>query len=285
VGPPDEGRSKCSRALSLHRATLVHHSVRGRPGRNGSAGTAATRGSAVPRWTLPVTAPFAVAASALWALWRSNGHPVIIDEALYLFQANLLEHGKLSWTIPRSWEPFAAVRQAVTSDRTVYSQYPPGWPGMLTLWAIVAPSWPSRRCSWGVLVVSTMQVGRAVFHARAGVIAAALVPTSGLLLRWGGPSCQTFRQPLFGCRVCCSGHHDRSTGFPNRRCVGGAVRRCVRVRYCGTATHGPLCAAPGPRGSCQQQVPAPFRRPGTPFPRPLGHGSGWTAHLGRGIDL
>jgi len=41
------------------------------------------------RRTVLLVAACAALLSAIWSYWRSNGYPLIIDEALYLFQANL----------------------------------------------------------------------------------------------------------------------------------------------------------------------------------------------------
>ena len=147
-----------------------------RPGADG--------GPARRKWAV-VAIVFSVAVSALWALWRSNGYPLILDEDLYLFQANLFRHGHLVWSIPAAWQRFVAIQQAVVSDSRVYSQYPPGWPGMLAAWSMVAPSWLLGPVLMGVVVASAWQVGRALFGSTVAVITAIVAATSGSLLYWG----------------------------------------------------------------------------------------------------
>ena len=148
-------------------------------------GAAVNPGPAIRKQPMIACVAFSVSVSVVWALWRSNGNPLIIDEALLLFQAKLLQHSTLALSVPESWEPFFAVKQAVVAHGRVYSQYPPGWPAMLAAWSTVAPTWLLGPALVGALVLSTLQVGRCLYGATVGMIAAGLVATSASLLYWG----------------------------------------------------------------------------------------------------
>lgn len=126
-----------------------------------------------------------VSISTAWTLWRSNGHPVILDEALYLFQAILFRHGKAVLQMPRLWQPFLAIRQTVVQDGRAYTQYPPGWPALMAVFSTFAPVWLLGPLLMGLLVLSMSQIARALRVPSGGTMVTILVASSGIMLFWG----------------------------------------------------------------------------------------------------
>jgi hypothetical protein len=154
------------------------------PRARGEPGGSSAAPFALWKWGV-VAIAFSVTVSAVWALWRSNGYPLILDEDLYLFQANLFRHGHLVWTTPDTWRRFVSIQQAVVSHGRVYSQYPPGWPGLLAVWSLAAPSWLLGPLMVGLLVAAAVQVGRSLSGPAVALVAGVLAATSGVLLYWG----------------------------------------------------------------------------------------------------
>jgi len=136
------------------------------------------------RRTVLLVAACAALLSAIWSYWRSNGYPLIIDEALYLFQANLFRAHELVRFLPAVAHPFVANEGVVASGGHVYTQYPPGWPALIALWPVASAPWLLGPVLLGVLVIATSYLVRC-FDRSAGWMAACLIAANTFVLYWG----------------------------------------------------------------------------------------------------
>ncbi len=62
-----------------------------------------------------------------------TGTSGITDEVLYIFQAEMFRQGELRAPLPDELRPFFAIVNTVPGQGTLHTQYPPGWPLLLSL--------------------------------------------------------------------------------------------------------------------------------------------------------
>ena len=133
--------------------------------------------ASVERWTRrPVLATLAIASVALvlyvWvALEVLGGRPLLIDEVVQLFQAQIYAGGSLS--LPAFTHPeFFSGMHLVDTQGKVYSQFPAGGPAMLTLGVLVHAPWLVGPF-FGALGVVAFAVYERLTETRQGVALAA----------------------------------------------------------------------------------------------------------------
>ena len=107
---------------------------------------------------------------------------LVIDETLYVLQARLFGQPAFSLHFDSAVQPFFMLRQAVYVDGGMFSHYPLGWPAILAVFdAVGLMQWAGSllgACS----VVMTYLLGRRLYSARVGTIAAALLALHPLFL-------------------------------------------------------------------------------------------------------
>lgn len=126
-----------------------------------------------------------VAAAGLWlVLARATGgiRPYIIDEVLYLLQAQHALHPPFMQPLDPHLAPFFTLQQAYVRGGYLNGQYPPGWPLMLAWFPGAIGHWVVLLGVDLALIVATYAFGRLVASRGAGLLAAALVAISGLEL-------------------------------------------------------------------------------------------------------
>jgi hypothetical protein len=88
--------------------------------------------------TLLVLASFAL--YLLSARWVFNGRALLVDEVAQLFQARIFAAGRIAGTLDSAPELFSALH-LVERDGRVFSQFPPGGPGVLAVGLLLGAAW------------------------------------------------------------------------------------------------------------------------------------------------
>jgi hypothetical protein len=105
--------------------------------------------------------------------------PHLEDEVAYLYQAKIFAGGQLVVESPQPrrsfWQPFV-VDYSQTGQR--FAKYTPGWPLLLTLGVWSGQAWLLNALLAALTVALTYRIGRELFNADVGLIAAALMAFS-----------------------------------------------------------------------------------------------------------
>lgn len=111
--------------------------------------------------------------------------PHLEDEVAYLFQARTLARGQLVVDSPEPgrpfWQPFV-----LDSNGNRFGKYPLGWPGMLAAGVLMGKIWIVNAWLAAMTVALAYRLGREIFNADTGVVAAALVSFSPMALLLNG---------------------------------------------------------------------------------------------------
>lgn len=126
---------------------------------------------------------FSMGMSALVSRVVFERLPHLEDEVAYLFQAKTYARGRLVVDIPEPrrayWQPFV-VDYLPTGER--FSKYTPGWPALLAIGVLLGQPWVVNAFLAGLTVALVYRLGREIFNADVGVIAAALTAFSPMAL-------------------------------------------------------------------------------------------------------
>jgi hypothetical protein len=132
---------------------------------------------------LIVLAAFALAARASRAPFERLPH--LEDEVAYLWQAKLFAGGNLSLPTPQPrrsyWQPFI-----VDHADQRFSKYPPGWPLLLAAGVLLGQPWIVNALLFALSTALTYRLGRELWHAEAGIIAALLTAISPMTILLAG---------------------------------------------------------------------------------------------------
>ncbi len=130
---------------------------------------------------------FSMAMSALISRVVFERLPHLEDEVAYLFQAKTYAGGRLVVETPEPrrayWQPFV-VDYLPTGER--FSKYTPGWPALLTVGVLMGQPWIINAFLSGLTVALVYRLGREIFSADVGIIAAALTAFSPMALLLNG---------------------------------------------------------------------------------------------------
>jgi 4-amino-4-deoxy-L-arabinose transferase-like glycosyltransferase len=111
--------------------------------------------------------------------------PHLEDEMAYLWQAKALAHGQTVLTLPQPvrpfWQPFVVDRFGKR-----FGKYSLGWPGILAIGVLLGQTWVVNAFLGALTVALTYRLGREIFGADTGLIAAALVAFSPMALLLNG---------------------------------------------------------------------------------------------------
>lgn len=187
-----------------------------------------------------VGVPLVVAALAVLNQHVLLGFPNSGDEYVYLFQAQTLSEGRLSWPASPFPELFATNYVASEDGRT-FGTFPPGWPLALAF-ALVAglPAWLVNPMVGAATLLLVWTFGAQLYGPRTGVIAAALLAVSPF---FAFNSASYFSHPwcaalLLGA-ACLAARTDRRPWWVPVLC-GSLLGWAVLARY----FTGVVCAAP-----------------------------------------
>src|SRR5687768_12604093 len=129
---------------------------------------------------------FAFTMSAVVSRTVFERYPHLEDEVAYLFQAKLLARGDLVIESPSPkqafWEPFVIDH----SSGLRFGKYSLGWPGLLSLGIMFGQTWIVNACLAALVVALTYRLGREIFNAETGIVAATLTAFSPMVLLLNG---------------------------------------------------------------------------------------------------
>jgi 4-amino-4-deoxy-L-arabinose transferase-like glycosyltransferase len=141
------------------------------------------------RGTMPAIAGIiALAATILTSLIASNlleRIPHVQDSVADLFQAKTFALGRL-WVPDPHLHSFFSEEFIPVHDGKWFSKYPPGWPLLLTVGVLVHLPWLVDPVLSGAVVLLTFLIGREVYSATVGILAALLTLSSPFFLFLGG---------------------------------------------------------------------------------------------------
>jgi hypothetical protein len=112
----------------------------------------------------------------------SGRYAIGSDDAVYLTQARWMTFPQLSWPVSADLAPFLVMRKVGYVDGHLFGMYAPGWPALLSVFGHVGLEW------WSVAILGTLSVGltyavgKRLFDARTGAVAAALLATSAFFV-------------------------------------------------------------------------------------------------------
>lgn len=96
--------------------------------------------AARPRLTTTLLACASFVCYLVSARWVFDGRPLLVDEVAQLFQARIFATGRIAGTLDQAPELFSALH-LVERDGRVFSQFPPGGPGVLALGLLLGAAW------------------------------------------------------------------------------------------------------------------------------------------------
>jgi 4-amino-4-deoxy-L-arabinose transferase-like glycosyltransferase len=121
---------------------------------------------------------------AVWLATAARTHADNIDEVLYLFQAHRFAIGNATWALEPALQRFVKLPLMVVTPEGVYTQYPPGYPAILALFVRFGAPSLCGAVLGTLAVLTTQRLGARVANASAGLLAAALLATNAIFLRW-----------------------------------------------------------------------------------------------------
>lgn len=130
---------------------------------------------------------FAFMMSALISRTVFERLPHLEDEIAYLFQAKVFASGNIVADIPEPrgayWQPFV-IDYGETGNR--FGKYTPGWPLLLSFGVLIGQWWLMNALFSALTVAVIYRLGREVYSADVGVIAAILAAFSPMALLLNG---------------------------------------------------------------------------------------------------
>ena len=150
-----------------------------------------------PNWVSPFVLGAACVGGTL-ALWSSAQIPVSVDGEVYLFQARLFAAGRLSADTLGASEFFHYYFLVPGTQGELYGVFPPGWPLLLALGALLGSPWIVNPLLTVLLVVLTARLARQVFpkQGHTEILAAWLMALSPFVVGQGGAM---MSHPLAAC--------------------------------------------------------------------------------------
>ncbi len=130
-----------------------------------------------------ILAAFMLAALVSGATFERLPH--LEDEVAYLYQARIFAGGQWVIETPQPhrsyWQPFL-----INHDGKRFGKYPPGWPLLLSLGVRMGQPWVVNAFCFALAVAVVYRLGRALFGAEAGAVAAGLLTVSPVALLLSG---------------------------------------------------------------------------------------------------
>ena len=130
-------------------------------------------------WLVTVTAFVAT-----WIATVVRPHFDTIDEVLYVLQAHRFALGDVAWAIDPAVQRFVKLPLMAVTPASIFPQYPPGYPAILSLFIRIGIPSLCGAVLATLAVVATQRLGARLAAASAGLLAAMLLATHELFLRW-----------------------------------------------------------------------------------------------------
>lgn len=134
----------------------------------------------VPAWAPIVLAGVAFTIAALCRLLLSPRWLLGGDDVIYRLQAHWMWEPNLGWTVPEALrDSFLMRKLAVGPSGQYFGQYPPGWPAVLAVFERLGAPWLAMPLLAALSAVGTFRLGRLLYTARVGLVAACLLLLNG----------------------------------------------------------------------------------------------------------
>lgn len=147
------------------------------------------------KWRALVLA-LGLAANLLAALLLLDAMPRVIDGVDYLFQARIFARGEI-WAPAAEPAEFFHFLNLINRDGRWISQYPPGWPALLSLGVLARAPWAANPLLGAFAALLIYELGRDVFGESTGRVASVLAAASPYMIGMNAsfmshPSCGMF---------------------------------------------------------------------------------------------
>jgi hypothetical protein len=149
-------------------------------------GVAPTRGARAAELQLPGggLAVAAVAFVAVAIATFARPHFDNIDEVLYGMQARHFALGHATWALDPELQRFVKLPLMVVRPERIHSQFPPGYPAVLALFVRLGIPAACGATLAALAAFGTYRVGRVMASASVGLVAALLLATNPVVIRW-----------------------------------------------------------------------------------------------------
>ena len=107
-----------------------------------------------------------------------------IDEVLYTLQAHRFALGHATWALDDQLQRFVKLPMMAVMPGSIHAQYPPGYPAVLSLFIRVGVPALCGATLGALAVIGTHRLGRRVGSASVGLLAALLLATNPVAMRW-----------------------------------------------------------------------------------------------------
>jgi hypothetical protein len=107
-----------------------------------------------------------------------------IDEVLYTLQAHRFAIGHATWALDDQLQRFVKLPMMAVMPGRIHTQYPPGYPAVLSLFLRLGIPAFCGAMLGALAVVGTHRLGRRVGSASVGLMAALLLATNPVVMRW-----------------------------------------------------------------------------------------------------
>ncbi len=118
------------------------------------------------------SAAFVLSAAVAWGAYGAMPH--LEDEHANLFQARVFARGDLTATAPRAQPRAFFIPFILTDNHQLFSKYPPGYSLLLAPGALIGQPWLITALASALTVLAVYLLGRDLFDANMGLLAAAL---------------------------------------------------------------------------------------------------------------
>jgi hypothetical protein len=121
---------------------------------------------------------------AVWLATVVRTHADNVDEVLYSLQAHRFATGHATWALDPALQRFVKLPLMVFTPEGIYTQYPPGYPAILAFFVRFGVPSLCGATLGALAVVATQRLGARVATASVGLLAAVLLATNPIFLRW-----------------------------------------------------------------------------------------------------
>ena len=147
----------------------------------------ASDASRAPAYEPPLPSYVAVALIAFVAIaieTLARTHFDNIDEVLYTLQAHRFTLGHATWPLDPELQRFVKLPMMVVMPERIHTQYPPGYPAILALFLRLGIPSLCGATIGALAVVGTYRLGLRLASASVGIVAALLLATNPVVIRW-----------------------------------------------------------------------------------------------------
>jgi hypothetical protein len=138
-------------------------------------------------WEPSLPSHVAIAAIAFVAIGLSTlarPHFDNIDEVLYTLQAHRFALGHATWPLDPELQRFVKLPMMAVTPERIHTQYPPGYPAILALFLRLGIPSLCGATLGALAALGTYHLGRRVASVSVGLVAALLLATNPVVIRW-----------------------------------------------------------------------------------------------------